>query len=66
MARPGVDGEFDVSLGPPGHPPAAPGRYQRTNYLVAGLGPVEQGQYQWAVVTDPHQISLYVLARNAR
>jgi lipocalin len=31
---------------------------------VLALGPVIDDQYQYAVVSDPNQFSLYVLARN--
>jgi len=59
-------GELDVFLGPPGHgpKPSSAGKFQRTNYLVFGLGPVLNGLYEYALVSDPTAITLYVLARN--
>lgn len=33
-------------------------------YWVVALGPVVDGQYQYAVVTDSTQVSLFVLARD--
>jgi len=65
VAEPDVAGEFDVVLGPPGHPPQEPHVFANSNYVVAELGPVKYSQYQYAIVTDPRQIGLYVLARNA-
>ena len=69
ILNPAHAGELDVSLGPPGHgpDPANAGKFERTNYLVFGLGPVVSGQlklYDYAMVSDPSGESLYVLARN--
>lgn len=33
-------------------------------YWVLALGPVENNLYQWAVVSDPFRVSLFVLARD--
>jgi lipocalin len=40
-----------------GVPAAAP-------YTIFSLGPVINGLYDWALVSDPDEISLFVLARN--
>jgi len=34
------------------------------NYWIIGIGPVVDGQYQWAVVSDPNKSSCFVLARD--
>ena len=59
-------GELDVFLGPPGHgpSPSSAGQFERTNYLVFGLGPVVDGKYDWSLVSDPTGITLYVLTRD--
>ena len=63
-ANPAKQGEFDVALGRPGHPAPRPVPYTKSNYVVAALGSIVDGKYEWAVVTDPRMVSLYVLARN--
>lgn len=35
-----------------------------TSYDIVSLGPVQDGLYQWAVVTDPFRAQLYVLVRS--
>ena len=57
-------GVFDVSLGPPGLAPKAPRPYRKSNYVVLVLGPRVGGRYDYAVVTDPTYLSLYILARD--
>eukprot|EP00927_Polykrikos_kofoidii_P058267 TRINITY_DN52679_c0_g1_i1.p1 TRINITY_DN52679_c0_g1~~TRINITY_DN52679_c0_g1_i1.p1 ORF type:complete len:219 (-),score=29.42 TRINITY_DN52679_c0_g1_i1:97-753(-) len=56
-------GELQVNLGPFADP-ANPKPYTSANYVVVGLGPRVSGQYDFALVTDPRMISLYVLARD--
>jgi hypothetical protein len=51
-----LPGELTVHL--QGVPVAAP-------YWIVAIGPIEDEKYQWAVVSDEFQISLFVLARNA-
>ena len=57
-------GVFDVSLGPPGLAPKVPQPYHKANYIVLALGPQVDGKYDYAVVTDPTYLSLYVLTRD--
>ncbi|CAK0812087.1 unnamed protein product, partial [Prorocentrum cordatum] len=57
-------GEFEVALGPPGHPPAQPPAFTAANFVVVALGPVVDRRYDFAVITDPTLLSLYVLARD--
>ena len=33
-------------------------------YYVYALGPIVSGQYQWAVVSDPFMLSLFILSRD--
>lgn len=63
-ANPAKKGEFDVALGRPGHPAPEPVPYKGCNYVVAALGPTLNDVYEWAVVSDPLRVTLYVLARN--
>lgn len=67
VANPGKDGEFQVNLGPPGFPkdPSKPEPFSGSNYVVAALGPIANGKYDYSVVTDPARASLYILARDA-
>eukprot|EP00933_Yihiella_yeosuensis_P037914 TRINITY_DN31914_c0_g1_i2.p1 TRINITY_DN31914_c0_g1~~TRINITY_DN31914_c0_g1_i2.p1 ORF type:complete len:205 (-),score=29.54 TRINITY_DN31914_c0_g1_i2:99-713(-) len=58
-------GVFQVALGPPGHPAPKPAPFTKANYVVIDLGPKVDGKYDYAVVTDPSMLSLYVLARDA-
>ena len=66
IVNPSHAGELDVFLGPPGHGPnpSKAGKFQRTNYLVFGLGPVVDKYYDYSLVSDPTGMTLYVLARN--
>ena len=57
-------GVFDVSLGPPGLAPKAPKPYQKPNYIVLALGPQVGGRYDYAIITDPTYLSLYILVRD--
>merc|ERR1711862_886620 len=62
--NPNHAGEFQVVLGPPGPGPKSAVAYKEANFLVIGLGPVVDGKYDFAIVTDPTLLSLYVLTRN--
>lgn len=66
VVNPACAGELDVTLGAPGHgpDPASAGQFKSTNYMVVRLGPVVESAYDYAVVSDPKALSLYVLARN--
>lgn len=33
-------------------------------YWIYDLGPIKNGQYEWALISDPTMLSLFVLARN--
>ncbi len=50
-----MQGELSVHL--EGVPVAAP-------YWVVNIGPILDQKYEWAIVSDPLQVSLFVLARN--
>ena len=63
VANPARAGELEVALAGPGRLPALKA-FHKTNYLVFGLGPVVNGLYDYALVTDPSQLSLYVLTRD--
>lgn len=65
VANPAHAGELDVVLGAPGHgaDPSTAGKFNSTNYLVFGLGPVVDQRYDYALVSDPTGSSLYMLAR---
>ena len=63
IANPAHSGELDVSLGP-GKAPSKAGSFGTENYRVFELGPILDGQYDYALVSDPSAASLYVLARN--
>merc|ERR1712113_996060 len=51
------------NLGPFANP-SKPSPYSTTNYLVFGLGPIVDGKYDYALVSDPKQATLYVLVRD--
>ena len=56
--NPAEAGEFDVILGRPGHPAKAPQMpFKATNYVVAYLGPIVEGLYDYALVTDPRTLA---------
>jgi len=63
VANPQQAGEFEVNLGPFADP-NSPKDFSSTNYLVFGLGPIVDGQYDYALVSEPKKISLYVLTRD--
>merc|ERR1712039_122800 len=66
VADPSRAGVYDVVLGPPGFgpDPAKPKAFSDGNYVVVALGPVVDGKYDWAVVSDFKQASLYILTRD--
>jgi lipocalin len=57
IANPKQAGELDVVLGPTADPSKAR-NFTSTNYLVFGLGPVREGLYDYALVSDPEQRTL--------
>jgi lipocalin len=63
VASPATAGALDVTLGP-GADPKSAGSFSNENYRVFALGPVIDGVYDYALVSDPRALSLYVLARN--
>lgn len=63
VPKPGVVGELEVHLGP-GSDPAHAQPFKKTNFLVMELGPVIDEKYDYALVTDPTGLSLYVLVRD--
>merc|ERR1719469_211408 len=67
VQNPDVIGIFQVAIGPPGFavtkiPTYTPGNFD--NYLIAAVGPEVDGRYDWAVVSDERQETLYVLTRD--
>merc|ERR1712194_437010 len=61
VADPTQAGVYDVVLGAPGHgaDPSKPKPFSSANYVVAGLGPLVHGKYDFAIQ------SLYILTRDA-
>lgn len=66
VPSPNETGVFDVSLGPTWVAPKHPRPFRRPNYLVVNLGPKYDGKYEYAVVTDPSFLSLYILTRDTQ
>jgi len=59
---PSIEGAFQVQLGSYATPDA---EFTSSDaYWIIGLGPIINGQYQWATVTDASQMTLYVLVRD--
>mmetsp|Transcript_98487 Transcript_98487/g.306673 ORF Transcript_98487/g.306673 Transcript_98487/m.306673 type:complete len:209 (+) Transcript_98487:37-663(+) len=56
-------GVFEVSLGPEADPAHAR-PFGKPNYLVLAVGPLVDGRYDYAVVSDPRMLSLYILTRD--
>lgn len=56
-----VDQTFLFSLDPDTVEYDAPG-----NYWIIGLGPIINGQYQWAAISDPDKTGCFILARNVK
>lgn len=63
IANPQEEGEFQVALGPQANPAKA-GSFSASNFIIIGLGPLKDGKYDYALVTDPTKLSLYVLTRD--
>merc|ERR1719235_2463301 len=61
VANPKQAGVLEVALGPPGHgaDPSKAKPFAAANYLIASLGPIVDGKYDYSIVTDPGQLSLY-------
>eukprot|EP00967_Tisochrysis_lutea_P150888 scaffold292645_cov38-Tisochrysis_lutea.AAC.3 len=64
VQSPASDGSLQVSLGPFANDPAAASYSAPGNYWIVALGPVVDGKYDWAVVSDSQQSSLYILTRD--
>ena len=64
VPSPNETGVFDVSLGPSSLAPRHPKPFQSPNYVIVALGPKYEGKYEYAVVTDPTFLSLYILTRD--
>merc|ERR1719160_669594 len=62
VQNPSCAGEFDIYLGR-GADPSNPEPYRRMTYMVFGLGPIVDGKYDYALVTN-HLGELFVLARD--
>jgi lipocalin len=63
VAKPEQSGEFQVTLGPFANP-ESPKDFSSTNYLIFGLGPIMDGRYDFALISDPTRSTLYVLVRD--
>ena len=57
-------GKFHVSLDPPRQSLHAVRFEEPGNYWVLGVGPVVNGLYDWAIVSDSTKSSLQILTRN--
>jgi lipocalin len=64
-SNPDLAGEFEVKMGLPDHQLAHSAAFRWANFVVVALGPVVNSQYEYAVITDPARLSLYVLTRDA-
>jgi len=67
VQNPDVVGVFQADIGVPGFPVTkiptyTPGDFD--NYLITAVGPEVDGKYDWAVVSDERQETLYVLTRD--
>jgi len=67
VQSPNVTGVFQAHIGAPLFPVTkiptyTPGNFD--NYLIAAVGPVVDGKYDWAVVSDEKPETLYVLTRD--
>jgi len=64
--NPDGSGELEVVLGRPGHPVTGIPVWgeNKNNYVVASVGPVVDGMYDYAIVSEPAGDVLYVLARD--
>jgi len=62
---PAKDSQFQVVLGVPAPDPEEPMAFTSSDgYWVIGLGPIVDGLYDWATVSDATQNTLYVLVRD--
>lgn len=64
VPSPNATGVFQVSLGPSLLAPKHPKPFVHPNYVIVALGPKLEGKYEYAVVTDPIFLSLYILTRD--
>jgi len=64
--NPNGSGELQVKLGRPGQPVTKIPEWNEnpSNYIVAAVGPIVEGLYDYAIVGDPAGTILYVLARD--
>jgi len=64
--NPNGSGELQVELGRPGRPVTKIPEWNEnpSNYIVAAVGPIVEGLYDYAIVGDPAGTILYVLARD--
>jgi len=67
VQNPDVTGIFQADIGAPGFavtkiPTYVAGNFD--NYLIAAVGPEVDGRYDWAVVSDGRQQTLYILTRD--
>eukprot|EP01068_Selenidium_serpulae_P013527 Selendium_serpulae@DN5972_c0_g1_i1.p1 len=62
--NPNEQGSLYVQLGPMATDPNAATYNPPGNYWIIALGPIVEGLYDWAVVSDKGQTQLYVLTRN--
>lgn len=61
---PDMQGALSVVLGPGATEPAAVAFTPPGNYWIIRLGPIVNGKYDWAIVSDDTQSQLYVLTRD--
>ena len=66
VPSPNETGVFEVSLGPGWLAPKEPRAFKKANYVIVALGPKFEGKYEYAVVTDPIFLSLYILTRDVQ
>jgi lipocalin len=64
VQSPTTEGALEVSLGPRANDPAAATFNPPGNYWIIALGPIVDAKYDWAVVSDSEQETLYVLTRD--
>jgi len=67
VQNPDVVGIFQAAIGAPGFPVTTIPTYTAgnfDNYLIVAVGPEVDGSYDWAVVSDGRQETLYVLTRD--
>lgn len=64
VQSPTAEGALQVSLGPFANDPAAATFSAPGNYWIIALGPIVEAKYDWAVVSDSDQGTLYILTRD--